>query len=34
MAAGARQCWRGYLDQGFELTYGQKTEAGGCEKKE
>jgi len=33
MAAGARQRWPGYLDQGFELSYWQKTEAGGWEKK-
>ncbi|MDP6875203.1 MAG: DNA polymerase III subunit chi [Alphaproteobacteria bacterium] len=33
MLAAARQRWRGYLDQGFELTYWQQTEAGGWEKK-
>jgi DNA polymerase-3 subunit chi len=33
MVAAARQRWRGYLDQGFELTYWQQTEAGGWEKK-
>ena len=31
--AAARQRWRGYLDQGFKLTYWQQTEAGGWEKK-
>ncbi len=33
MVAAARQRWRAYLDQGFELTYWQQTEAGGWEKK-
>jgi DNA polymerase III subunit chi len=33
MVAAARQRWRGYLDQGFDLTYWQQTEAGGWAKK-
>ncbi|MDE0943481.1 MAG: DNA polymerase III subunit chi [Alphaproteobacteria bacterium] len=33
LVAAARQRWRSYLDQGFELTYWQQTEAGGWEKK-
>ncbi len=33
MVAAARTRWRGYLDQGFTLTYWQQTEAGGWEKK-
>ena len=33
MVAAARQRWRGYLDQGFDLTYWQQTEAGGWDKK-
>jgi len=33
MGAAARQRWRGYLDQGLDLTYWQQTEAGGWDKK-
>ena len=33
MVAAARQRWRGYLDQGFDLTYWQQTGTGGWEKK-
>ena len=33
MVAAARVRWRGYLDQGFALTYWQQTESGGWEKK-
>jgi DNA polymerase-3 subunit chi len=33
VVAAARQRWRGYLDQGLELTYWQQTEAGGWDKK-
>ncbi len=34
MVAAARQRWRGYLDQGFDLTYWQQTESGGWDKKQ
>ena len=34
MVAAARQRWRGYLDQGLDLTYWQQTEAGGWQKKQ
>lgn len=33
MVAAARQRWRGYLDQGFDLTYWQQTETGSWDKK-
>ena len=32
LVAAARQRWRDYLDQGFDLTYWQQTEAGGWKK--
>ncbi len=33
MVAAARSRWRGYLDQGLDLTYWQQTETGGWDKK-
>jgi DNA polymerase-3 subunit chi len=33
MVAAARLRWRGYLDQGLDLTYWQQTETGGWDKK-